>query len=135
MSSPVDPTRESDAAASASRSDERVTEGGPEKYTVEEHIETLRLRRSPKYSVFLVAGAGLGVLAAMILTFAFNGTGDMSPNTGMVYSSGQVFGFLALICITAGVVLGGLTALLLDRMLARRSRDVVVDRESVRADD
>jgi hypothetical protein len=135
MSSPVDPTRESDAAASASRSDDRAAEGAPEKYTVEEHIETLRLRRSPKYSVFLVAGAGLGVLAAMILTFAFNGTGDMSPNTGMVYSPSQVFGFLALICITVGVVLGGLAALLLDRLLARRTRDVVVDRESVRADD
>jgi NhaP-type Na+/H+ or K+/H+ antiporter len=104
-------------------------------YRVEEHIETLRVRRSPKYSVFLIAGAGLGILVAMILTFAFNGTGDTSPNTGLVYTSSQVFGFLALICITVGVVLGGLTALLLDRMLAGRTRDVVVDRESVRAED
>jgi len=110
-------------------------ESSPVEYRVEEHIETLRVRRSPKYSVFLIAGAGLGILVAMILTFAFNGTGDTSPNTGLVYTSSQVFGFLALICITVGVVLGGLTALLLDRMLATRTRDVVVDRESVRAED
>jgi hypothetical protein len=135
MSVPADSSHEGDAAASASRSDDRRAEAAPVEYTVEEHIETLRLRRSPKYSVFLVAGAGLGVLAAMILTFAFNGTGDTSPNTGLVYTSSQVFGFLALICITVGVVLGGLTALVLDRMLAKRTRDVVVDRESVRAED
>ena len=43
----------------------------------------------------------------MILTFAFNGTDGISPNTGLVYSPGQVFGFLLLICITVGVVVGG----------------------------
>lgn len=102
---------------------------------VEEHIETVRLRRSPKYAVFLAAGAGLGLLVAMILTFTFNGTGGISPNTGLVYSSGQVFGFLLLICITVGVVVGGVTALILDRVLARRTRDVTVDRESVRVED
>lgn len=125
MSAPADPLDESEDPRGATV---------PER-TMREHIETVRLRRSPKYSVFLVVGAGLGVLAAMILTFTFSGTGATSPNTGLVYTSGQVFGFLALICITVGVVLGGLTALLLDRMLARRSRDVIVDRESVRADD
>jgi NhaP-type Na+/H+ or K+/H+ antiporter len=102
---------------------------------VEEHIETVRVRRSPKYSVFLAAGAALGVLVAMILTFAFNGTGGTSPNTGLVYTPSQVFGFLLLICITVGVVIGGVTALILDRMLAKRTRDVTVDRERVRVED
>lgn len=102
---------------------------------IEDHIETVRVRRSPKYSVFLAAGAALGVLVAMILTFMFNGTGGTSPNTGLVYSSSQVFGFLLLICITVGVVIGGVVALLLDRALATRTRDVVVDRESVRVED
>jgi hypothetical protein len=102
---------------------------------VEEHIETVRVRRSPKYSVFLAGGAALGVLVAMILTFTFNGTGGTSPNTGLVYSPSQVFGFLLLICITLGVVVGGVVALLLDRSLAKRTRDVVVDRESVRVED
>jgi len=121
---------ESDAAASALPSD--APEPGE---VIEEHIETVRLRRSPKYAVFLAAGAGLGLLVAMILTFTFNGTGGTSPNTGLVYSSGQVFGFLLLICITVGVVVGGVTALILDRVLAGRTRDVIVDRESVRLED
>ncbi len=121
---------EPDAAASDFPSD--AAEPGA---VIEEHIETVRLRRSPKYAVFLAAGAGLGLLVAMILTFTFNGTGGTSPNTGLVYSSGQVFGFLLLICITVGVVVGGVTALILDRVLAGRTRDVIVDRESVRLED
>ncbi len=71
----------------------------------------------------------------MILTFAFDGTVDVSPNTGMVYSQTQVFGFLALICVTVGVVVGGVVALILDRVFARRTREVTVDRESVRLED
>ena len=46
-----------------------------------------------------------------------------------------MFGFLLLICITVGVVVGGVTALILDRVLAGRTRDVIVDRESVRLED
>ena len=121
---------ESDASASALSSD--AAEPGA---VIEEHIETVRLRRSPKYAVFLAAGAALGVIVAMILTFTFNGTVGTSPNTGMVYSSGQVFGFLMLICVTVGVVVGGVTALILDRVLAGRTRDVIVDRERVRLED
>ena len=121
---------ESDASASALSSD--AAEPGA---VIEEHIETVRLRRSPKYAVFLAAGAAFGVIVAMILTFTFNGTVGTSPNTGMVYSSGQVFGFLMLICVTVGVVVGGVTALILDRVLAGRTRDVMVDRESVRVED
>ena len=102
---------------------------------VEDRIETVRLRRVPKYSVFLIAGAALGILVAMLLTFSFNGSGDVSPNTGLIYSSTQVFGFLALICITVGVALGGVLALILDRVLARRSREVAVDRERIRVED
>ncbi|NII69620.1 potassium transporter Trk [Microbacterium ulmi] len=98
---------------------------------IEDRIETVRIRRSPKYSVFLVAGAALGIIVAMILTFSFTGTTDESPNTGMIYSQGQVFGFLALICIAGGVALAGAVALVFDRTVGRRTRDVEVDRETV----
>ncbi|HYI51364.1 MAG TPA: potassium transporter Trk [Microbacterium sp.] len=100
-----------------------------------DHIETVRVRRAPKYSVFLAVGAGLGIVVAMILTFVYNGTAGISPNTGLVYSQTQVFGFLSLIFVTVGVVAGGVTALILDRVLARRTREVTVDRESVRIED
>lgn len=120
---------EPDAAASASANPTpRPAE------VVEEHVETLQLRRSPKYSIFLLMGAGLGVLVALILTFAFPAATE-SPNTGLVYTQGQVFGFVTLISVTIGVTLGGVTALILDRVLARRTRDVVVDRERIRAED
>ena len=83
------PPTNRDAAASA-----RPLDAAEQSPSIEDHIETVRVRRAPKYSVFLVVGAALGLLVAMILTFAFNGTGGISPNTGLVYSQSQVFGFL-----------------------------------------
>jgi hypothetical protein len=122
--------QEPDVAASGSSSD-----AVPPTPVVDDYLETVRVRRVPKYSVFIGVGAGLGVLVALILTFGFNGTIATSPNTGLVYSQGQVFGFLSLICITVGVVVGAVAALIIDRSLARRTRDVMVDRESVRIED
>ncbi|MGZ0712085.1 potassium transporter Trk (plasmid) [Coraliomargarita sp. W4R53] len=98
---------------------------------VEDHIETVKVRRAPKISVFLLLGAALGVLTAMILTFAFNGTSEVSPNTGFEYSQGQVFGFLTLICVPIGIAILGVIAVILDRRASRNARDVVVDRETV----
>ncbi len=53
----------------------------------------------------------------------------------MLYTPGQVFGFLALVGIAVGVTLGGVVALILDRTVGRRSRQVLVDREHVRVPD
>jgi len=99
-----------------------------------DHIETVRVRRAPKISVFLLLGAALGVLVAMILTFAFNGTSEASPNTGLEYSQGQVFGFLVLICAPIGIALGGILALILDRRSRKHTHEVAVDHESVHVD-
>ena len=93
--------------------------------------EVVQVRRAPKISVFLVLGGVVGIIAAFILTFAFQGTEEASPYTTIVYSQGQVFGFLALVCIAVGVLLAGLLALILDRRSRRRTRDVTVDHESV----
>lgn len=100
----------------------------------QDHIETVHVRRAPKISVFLVAGAALGILVAMILTFAFNGTAEVSPNTGVQYSVGQVFGFLVLICAPIGIALAAILALILDRRSRRRTHEVAVDHESVHVD-
>ncbi|WP_214468007.1 potassium transporter Trk [Microbacterium flavescens] len=102
---------------------------------VEDHIETVRVRRAPKIAVFLLAGAALGVVVAMILTFAFDGSAEKSPNTGLVYSQGQVFGFLLLICIPVGLALAGLVALWFDRRSSAHTREVTVDHESVQSDE
>ncbi|WP_404430367.1 potassium transporter Trk [Microbacterium lacus] len=111
---------ESTPAAPRTRSDDRV--------------ETVSVRRAPKISVFLLLGAGLGVLVALILTFAFNGTDQISPNTGVVYAPLQVFGFLSLICISVGLIIGGSVALIFDRRATRNAREVTVDHTSVHTD-
>jgi len=123
MADHAEPEREADAAASVPAT------------LVEDELVTVTVRRSPKYAVFLIAGAAVGLLVALILTFAFGGTADESPNTGIVYSQSQVFGFLALIGVTIGVLAGGVIALILDRALSRRTREVAADREHTRVVD
>ena len=98
-------------------------------------IETARVRRSPRYAIFCVAGAALGILAALILTFAFDGTAEASASTSVTYSTSQVFGFLSLVCIPIGLAVGAVVALLLDRSLARRTREVRIDHERVERTD
>ncbi len=102
---------------------------------VGDHVETARVRRAPKYSVFLALGAALGILVAMILTFAFNGQADPAIGQTVSFSQGQVFGFLALVCGVVGLGLGGVVALIFERTIGRRTHEVVVDREDIRSVD
>ncbi|MFB8388153.1 potassium transporter Trk [Microbacterium sp. NPDC055910] len=101
---------------------------------IDDRREVVRVRRAPKISVFLLAGAAVGIVVALILTYAFQGSLDVSRYTGIVYSQGQVFGFLVLGCIPIGIVLGALVALILDRRSRKRIHDVTIDHESVRED-
>jgi hypothetical protein len=90
-----------------------------------------RVRRSPRYGAFLILGAVVGALVALILTFAFDGTSVPSDVTNVVFSQGQVFGFLALILGSVGALVGGVVALIFDRTVGRRTRSVVVGHETV----
>lgn len=94
-------------------------------------IEQAQVRRAPRVGVFLLLGVALGIIVALILTFAFDGTADKSPFTTVQYSLSQVFGFLALICGTIGLAVGGVVALILDRTIGRRTRTVTVAHEHV----
>lgn len=98
---------------------------------VSDEIVEATVRRAPKYAVFLTLGAAVGIIVAMILTFTWSGTDAASPNTGVEYSQMQVFGFVALISVSAGILLGGLVALAFDRTIGRRTRTISVDRERV----
>ncbi|MDQ1130132.1 potassium transporter Trk [Microbacterium sp. SORGH_AS_0888] len=102
--------------------------------TVEDHLETVRVRRVPRFGLFLVLGALLGVAVAGILTLAFHGT-DQPSEIGVQYSAMQVFGFLALAGVAVGLGFGALVALVLDRTVGRRTREVRVDRERVRVEE
>jgi uncharacterized membrane protein len=84
----------------------------------------VRVRRSPRYFRFMIAGAVLFAIVALVLTFAF----PENPT----YDRGSVFGFLLAIGVAVGVAVGAVVALLLDRVTGRRARTVQADRIDVR---
>lgn len=96
-------------------------------------VSEARIRRVPKYGVFLVFGGGLGLITAAILTFAFDGTSTPSA-IGVTYSPGAVFGFLALFCAVCGVAVGAIVALILDKVVGRRTHTVTIERETFTED-
>ncbi|WP_166315715.1 potassium transporter Trk [Microbacterium excoecariae] len=84
------------------------------------------VRRSPKYGVFTALGVALGILAAVILATAFDGTTEQSPFTEVSYSQTQAFGFILLWCVPAGIALMMIVALILDRIASRHVRQATV---------
>lgn len=106
-----------------------MSEDGAERDTDRDEQATVtasevRVHRSPRYFRFMIAGAILFALVALILTFAF----PANPT----YDRGSVFGFLLAIGVAVGVALGALVALLIDRATTRRARTVQADRIDVR---
>lgn len=97
-------------------------------------VSEARVRRVPKYGVFLVLGGALGIIAALILTYAFDGSAEPS-DIGVTYSRGQVFGFLTLYCVAIGVAVGAVVALILDKVVGRKTRTVTVERETILTQD
>lgn len=87
-----------------------------------------RVRRVPRYGVFMVLGAALGALVALILTF----TGGGGPtSSGVQYSTGQVLGFALLYLVPVGIALGVGVAILLERLARRHDRVVRVGHERI----
>jgi len=86
-------------------------------------------RRAPKFGVFAALGAMAGLIAAMILATVFNGTDDPSPYTQVEYSAMQVFGFIVLWCVPAGIAVGMLVAIILDRTVGRKTHEMRAVRE------
>lgn len=86
---------------------------------------TVRVHRSPRVFRFLLAGAIVGVVLALVLTLAFPSNAEFAPS--------QVFGFLLLLCVTGAAAAAGVVALLIDRVLSRRAK--TVDMQRVREHD
>lgn len=84
-----------------------------------------RIRRAPKYPAFMIVGGGIGAIVTFILTRAF----PADPAIGFA----ALFGYFALYGVTAGVVLGAIAALVLDRVLLKRARPAVVELTNVDA--
>ena len=89
----------------------------------------VRTRRAPKYGIFAALGAMAGIIAALILSTVFNGSDEASRYTQIEYSTTQVFGFVLLWCVPAGIAVAMLIALLLDRTVGRKTREVRVVHE------
>ena len=83
--------------------------------------ETVNVRRAPRYGRFIAVGAALGIIIALILTFAFPENDD--------FDRGQVFGFLLLGLGALGVAFGAVAALVFDRVLGNRSGLAIAEHE------
>ena len=93
---------------------------GPTETTVETEVT---VRRIPRYSRFLIIGAGVGAIATFILTASF----PSDPSIGF----GALFGYFLLFGVPAGALIGAIMAILLDILLTRRARTGMAERTMV----
>ena len=80
---------------------------------------SVRVRRAPKVGVFLLIGAVLGALVAIVAV-------NVTPPDATVPKI-QAIGFLILLLAPVGALVLGVFALLLDRIAERRARTVEVE--------
>ncbi|MBG6108555.1 GlsB/YeaQ/YmgE family stress response membrane protein [Frigoribacterium sp. CG_9.8] len=92
----------------------------PAETTVETEVT---VRRIPRYSRFLIIGAGVGAIATFILTASF----PSDPSVGF----GALFGYFLLFGMPAGALIGAIMAILLDTVLTRRARTGMAERTTV----
>ncbi|MGV8911734.1 MAG: hypothetical protein ACOH14_03880 [Rhodoglobus sp.] len=83
----------------------------------------VKIRRAPKFGPFLIIGGGVGAIVTFILTMSF----PVDPVVGF----GALFGYFSLFGIPAGVAVGALVVLILDRASIRRARAATVEHETV----
>ena len=81
---------------------------------------TVNVHRAPRYRNFMLLGAIVGVLLALILTVSFPENDE--------YDRAQIFGFLLLGGLAVGTTLGAIVALIIDRIIGRTHVSVVADR-------
>jgi NhaP-type Na+/H+ or K+/H+ antiporter len=84
----------------------------------------VRVRRAPRLPVFLVLGAVVGAILTLIATATI---GHVDPKVGFA----ATFGYFCVFGVPAGIALGALVGLLLDRRSQRRARVVSAEYELV----
>ncbi|WP_175494180.1 hypothetical protein [Herbiconiux ginsengi] len=85
-----------------------------------ESIDSVSVRRAPRYYRFMAVGFAIGLLVTIVLTFAFPERED--------FNRLQVFGFVGLFVVALFVAIGALVAIALDRASRKRARTVVAER-------
>jgi hypothetical protein len=79
----------------------------------------LTVRRAPKFTPILAAGAVLGVVVAAVVALA-------GPESAE-FTRGAIFGFFAVLFALAGMLAGAVVALVLDRASIRRAGRLYAD--------
>ncbi len=90
-----------------------------ERETVE-GTDEVRVRRAPKIPTFLIIGGALGAIATLIIASLY----PTDPNVGF----GVLVGYLMIFGVPAGVLIGALVALFIDRVSTRRARVIAAER-------
>jgi hypothetical protein len=79
-------------------------------------VRQLRVRRSPKYAAFIVTGALLGLLVALVA----GGTGAVDPQSSRL----KLIGYLGMALVLLGGLVGAAIAVGLERFSQRSRIDV-----------
>lgn len=79
----------------------------------------ITVRRAPRFVPFMVLGGVIGIIIAAFVAYGL--PGDPS------FDAGAVFGFFLTTFAAAGVLLGAVVALILDRLSVRRAKRAVVE--------
>jgi len=87
--------------------------------------DRVSVRRAPRFGAFLVVGGFLGFVVTLILTSLF----EAGPAVGFT----TLLAYFSLYGITAGVLVGALIAIIVDRRSRRRMRTIEMEREIVAA--
>ncbi|RFA17953.1 hypothetical protein B7R23_14950 [Subtercola boreus] len=82
--------------------------------------DTVTIHRSPRYFRFMTAGAIVGLIIALVLTFVFPEPPGFNP--------AQIFGFLGLLFVVVGVAAGAVVALVIDRASRHGAKTIRVER-------
>lgn len=109
---------------------------GEHEHVVDEEWLSLGVHRAPRIGRFLLTGVIGGLVVAAILT----AVAGASAEPGGPLSAGpsgylRVFGVLAALCVGVGLLVSGLTAIALDRVVGRRSRPVIAEHATTLVDD
>ena len=88
--------------------------------------DQVKIRRAPKFGAFLAVGAVAGFIATLILTSLF----PTDPSVGLP----ATVAYFSLYGVSAGVVLGAVVALILDRRSSKRAKSVSAVHEEVVAE-
>lgn len=81
----------------------------------------MRIRRAPKLAPFVLLGAAVGLIGTLIATSLF----PADPTVGF----SVLAGYFSLYGVTAGIAVGVLWWLVLDRRSKKRERDITARRE------